>query len=285
VLSAFASRAAAAVERGRLAVQAADVAVLSAADRTRTALLHAVSHDLRGPLASAKASVSSLRADDITFSPDDQDELLATADESLDRLARLVENLLDMSHVAAGTTPVVSQPVGLDDIVPHALRDLGPPACEVRVDLPDGLPSVQADPTLLGRVIAHLAANAVRHAPPDRPPRITASAHGDVVDLLVIDQGPGVPEEKWEHMFTPFQRLGDRDNSTGVGLGLAVARGLTEAMHGTLTPEDTPGGGLTMVLTLPVLHSRGAGQPGEVQPGEVQPGGGRPGEIQPGGVQ
>ncbi|WP_322766322.1 sensor histidine kinase KdpD [Frankia sp. Cr1] len=251
VLTAFAAQAAVALDRHRLAAQAADAADLAETDRTRTALLGAVSHDLRSPLASAKAAVSSLRASDVFWTRQEQTDLLATADESLDRLTRLVENLLDMSRLQAGALAVSRQRVGLDEIVPRALDELGPSGHSIEVDLPETLPEVNADPPLLERVIANLVANAVRHSPAGQPPLITASALGDRVELRVIDRGHGIPEADHERVFAPFQRLGDRDNTTGVGLGLALSRGLTEAMDGQLTPEETPGGGLTMVLSLP----------------------------------
>ncbi|MDG4834272.1 DUF4118 domain-containing protein [Solwaraspora sp. WMMD1047] len=253
IVEAFAAQAAVALRQERLAEQAAAARPLAEADRMRTALLAAVSHDLRTPLASAKAAVSSLRSHDVDFDPDDQAELLATADESLDRLGRLVANLLDMSRLQAGALGVHPVPIGLEDAVPRALDELGPSAADVRTDIPADLPAVTADPGLLERVLVNLVANALRHSPPDQPPTITASAHSGQVELRVIDTGPGIPEDQWDHVFLPFQRLGDRDNTVGVGLGLALSRGLAEAMGGTIIPETTPGGGLTMVLRLPAV--------------------------------
>jgi two-component system sensor histidine kinase KdpD len=217
----------------------------------RTALLTAVSHDLRTPLASAKAAVTSLRSRDIRWTDEDRDELLATADESLDRLARLVNNLLDMSRLQAGALSVFPRPAGLEEIVARALDDLGPPGHDVVVDIPDSLPEVLVDPAILDRVIVNLTSNAIRYSPAGQPPLLTASALGDHVELRIADRGPGIPAPERESMFVPFQRLGDTDNTTGVGLGLALSRGLTEAMGGTLEPEETPGGGLTMVVSLP----------------------------------
>ncbi|MGH3846180.1 MAG: sensor histidine kinase [Pseudonocardiaceae bacterium] len=221
----------------------------------RTALLAAVSHDLRTPLAAAKAAVTSLRSPDITWSAEDRDELLATAEESLDRLTRLVENLLDMSRLQAGVLSVHREPVALGEIIPIALDGLGPDAAVVRWQPAPALPPVIADPVLLERVVANLVANALRYSPPDQAPVLTASTLADQVELRVIDRGPGIPEADWDRIFAPFQRLGDRDNTTGVGLGLALSRGLIGAMGGSLSPEDTPGGGLTMVLTLPAHPS------------------------------
>ena len=251
VLAAFAAYAATALEQGRLAAAAEAARPIAEADRVRTALLAAVSHDLRTPLASAKAAVTSLRSKDIEWDAEDHDELLATADESLDRLARLVDNLLDMSRLQAGALAVFPRPADLAEIIARSLDDLGPTARAVHVSIPDDLPEVAVDPGILERVIANLTANALRYSPPDTPPTLSGSILRDRVELRVIDRGPGIPQEHRDDVFVPFQRLGDTDNTTGVGLGLALSRGLTEAMGGTLEPEETPGGGLTMTLSLP----------------------------------
>ena len=251
VLGAFAAYAAAALEQQRLAAEAEAARPIAEADRMRTALLAAVSHDLRTPLASAKAAVTSLRSRDVQWNQEDRDELLATADESLDRLARLVDNLLDMSRLQAGALSVFPRPSDLEEVVSRSLDDLGPAARQVLVDMPATLPEVQVDPAILERVIANVTANALRYSPPGSPPLLTASAMAERVELRIVDRGPGIPEDDRDRIFVPFQRLGDTDNTTGVGLGLALSRGLTEAMGGTLDPEDTPGGGLTMAISLP----------------------------------
>jgi two-component system sensor histidine kinase KdpD len=257
VLGAFASYAAVALDQQRLAAEAQAAKPIAAADKMRTALLAAVSHDLRTPLASAKAAVTSLRSRDVDWVAEDHDELLATADESLDRLTHLVDNLLDMSRLQAGALSLFPRPAGLDEIVSRALDNLDPAARGITVDIPDSLPEIQVDPAILERVIVNLTENALRYSPPDRPPLLTASALGDRVELRVVDRGPGIPEKNRDRMFVPFQRLGDTDNTTGVGLGLALSRGLTEAMGGTLTAEDTPGGGLTMTVAVPVVAEPG----------------------------
>jgi two-component system sensor histidine kinase KdpD len=252
VLSAFAAHVAVALERSRLAEAAAEIEPVKAADRLRTALLAAVSHDLRTPLAVALASVSSLRSEDVEFSAEDQRELLATAEEALEKLTRLVENLLDMSRLQAGALTLDLQPTALDEVYSTALDSLSGIGVEPVSALGlEAAPPVLADPPLLERVLANLIANGVRHTPAGTPVLLTASAHGDRVELRVIDRGQGLPPEDRDRIFQPFQRLGDTDNGTGVGLGLALSRGLAEAMGGTLEPEDTPGGGLTMVLSLP----------------------------------
>jgi two-component system, OmpR family, sensor histidine kinase KdpD len=254
VLGAFASYAAVALDQQRLAAEAEAAKPLAEADRMRTALLAAVSHDLRTPLASAKAAVTSLRSADVDWADEDHDELLATADESLDRLTHLVDNLLDMSRLQAGALSLFPRPVGLDEVVSRALDSLDPAARGITVDIPESLPEINVDPAIAERVIVNLTENALRYSPPGQPPLLTASALGDRVELRVVDRGPGIPEEDRDQMFVPFQRLGDTDNTTGVGLGLALSRGLTEAMGGTLTAEDTPGGGLTMTVSVPVVQ-------------------------------
>ncbi|MGX7673342.1 DUF4118 domain-containing protein [Plantactinospora sp. DSM 117369] len=258
IVEAFAAQAAVALRQERLAEEAAAAKPIAEADRLRTALLAAVSHDLRTPLASAKAAVTSLRSADVEFDPGDREELLATAEESLDRLTRLVANLLDMSRLQAGALGLRPALLGLEDVVPSALDELGELARRVRVSLPAHLPAVRSDPGLLERVLVNLVANALRFSPADRPPAVTASEHGGFVELRVVDQGPGLPREQWERAFLPFQRQGDRGNHAGIGLGLALSRGLAEAMGGSLEPEETPGGGLTMVLRLPVADDEGA---------------------------
>ncbi|MFZ0160879.1 MAG: ATP-binding protein, partial [Kineosporiaceae bacterium] len=232
-------------------------------EHLRDALLAAVGHDLRSPLASATAAVSSLRSPDIQWSGQEREELLATAEESLGRLARLVADLLDLSRLRAGVLTVASEPVWLDEVIPPALDELGLAARDVRLNLPEDVPPVLADAALLTRALVNVTGNALRYSPEGRPPTVAASADGDRVQLRVIDRGPGIPSMDLQRVFTPFQRLGDTDNRAGLGLGLALSRGLVEAMGGTLEAEDTPGGGLTMVLTLPVAAVAPDVQPAE----------------------
>jgi two-component system sensor histidine kinase KdpD len=272
VVEAFAAQAAVALRQERLAAQADTAEALAEVDRVRTALLNAVSHDLRTPLASATAAVSSLRSSDVRFTDEDRAELLATAEESLDRLRVLVENLLDMSRLQAGALALDLQPIDVADVAPSAV-DTVPGARDVVIRIPDDLPDVVADPALLERALANLVANALRFSPPPAAPTLTASALGDRVEIRVVDAGPGVPREDWDRIFLPFQRLGDHDNSVGVGLGLALSRGLVEAMGGSLLPEATPGGGLTMTISL-----RAAPAPPPA-PGAASPRGDRPAQV------
>ncbi len=239
------------VERSlRLAEEAAAAVPIAEADRLRTALLRAVSHDLRAPLASAKTAVQGLRAGDVFFDEHDRQELLATADESVDLLIHLVENLLDMSRLQAGALGVRREPTSVAEVLPLAVDELGAAADIVRIRLDDDLPDVSADPALLERILANLLSNAVRHSPGDAPPTVTALANGGEVRIRVIDRGPGLPEAERDRAFLPFQRSGDSHAGSGIGLGLALSRGLAEAMGGSLEAEDTPGGGLTMELRL-----------------------------------
>jgi two-component system, OmpR family, sensor histidine kinase KdpD len=245
------------------ATRAAEAATrVAEADRGRAALLAAVSHDLRTPLAAAKAAVGGLRSRDPRLSADDRDELLAAAEESLDQLTHLAASLLDVSRLEAGAQAVFTRPADLGQIIADSLDGLGWPGRPVMADIPSGLPEVMADPVITERVIVNLLGNALRYSPPASPPLLTARARGDRVELRVVDHGPGIPEADRNRVFLPFCRLGDPDSRTGVGLGLVVSRGLAAAMGGTVEPEETPGGGLTMVVSLPAAHSRPAAEIG-----------------------
>ncbi|MCX4819883.1 sensor histidine kinase KdpD [Streptomyces sp. NBC_01142] len=250
VLAAFAAQAAVVLDRQRLVGQAEEARRLAEGNRIRTALLAAVSHDLRTPLAAIKAAVSSLRSDDVAWSEEDEAELLEGIENGADRLAHLVGNLLDMSRLQTGTVTPLIRETDLDEVVPMAL--VGVPDDSVGLDIPETLPMVAVDRGLLERAVANIVENAVKYSPDATPVTVAASALGERVELRVVDRGPGVPDDVKERIFEPFQRYGDAPRGAGVGLGLAVARGFVEAMGGTLTAEDTPGGGMTMVLTLNV---------------------------------
>jgi len=238
----------------RLAAEAARAERLAETDRLRAALLAAVSHDLRTPLAGVKAAVSSLRQDDVSWTDEQRSELLGSIEDSADTLAALIANLLAMSRIQAGAVSVHLDAVAVDEVVGTTLIHAGP--AHVEVDVPDDLPLVTADGGLLERVLANLFSNAARYSPDGQPVVVRARVDERDAQVLldVVDTGPGVDDDRREEMFLPFQRLGDRDNSTGVGIGLAIARGFSEAMGATLTPLRTPGGGLTMRLGLPVAR-------------------------------
>jgi two-component system sensor histidine kinase KdpD len=261
MLAAFATEVAVAYRQRQLSEAASAATVLEQADRARTALLNAVSHDLRTPIASAKAAVSSLRSNDVDWSEQDERSLLADADSALDRLTALVTNLLDLSRLQAGALSVTLHPVGLDDVINRAVAAI--PSDALDLDVPADLPDVVADAGLLERVIANVVENALRYAPPGTAVRVAASVHDFAVELRVIDRGPGIPAVVRESVFAPFQRRDDQAVSTGagVGLGLAIARGFVESMRGTIWLDDTPGGGLIVGISLPVAAQAPREQP------------------------
>ena len=244
-----------ALEHRDLAATASEVGPLAVADRMRSALLAAVGHDLRRPLTAATAAVSGLRSTEVELSSHDRTELLDTAQESLDSLADLVTDLLDVSRVEAGVLAVSMHAIDVEDVIVPALDELelGPDRVELALD-GDERPPVLADEVLLQRVLVNLLSNAVRFSPEGAKVRLSASAFRGRVELRVVDSGPGVPGERRDEIFVPFQRLGDTDNSTGLGLGLALSKGFVEGMGGTIEAEDTPGGGLTMVVSLPAVQ-------------------------------
>ncbi|CEA08371.1 Sensor protein KdpD [Arthrobacter saudimassiliensis] len=254
LLGVIAAQVDAALEHADLEAAARGIGPLAEADRVRSALLSAVSHDLRRPLASATAAVGALRSPDVSYSAADRDELLATAEESLAALADLVTNLLDVTRVQAGVLGVALAPVDADDVILPALDELQLGPDTVELDLAQELAPLLADRVLLQRVVVNLLANAVRFAPAGTKVRITTSAFGGTEEIRIIDHGPGIEPERRQDIFVPFQRLGDTDNLTGLGLGLALSKGFTEGMGGKLEAEDTPGGGLTMVLSLPTCQ-------------------------------
>jgi len=247
VLEAFASQVGIVLEQERLRAQAEQARILGQADATRTALLAAVSHDLRTPLATIRASVDGLTSADLHLDDADRAALVGTLEASTARLERLIDNLLDLSRLQTGSVRPVLRATSLDEILPFAVEGYSPGA--VRLDVPDDLPLVHTDPGLLERVVANLVSNAVRHA--GGSVVLNASVVGAGMVVRVVDDGPGIPDELKEHMFDAFQRLGDT-TGTGLGLGLAVADGLSTAVGAELSVEDTPGGGLTMLVTVPL---------------------------------
>jgi two-component system sensor histidine kinase KdpD len=268
VLEAAAGQALLALRQQRMAAQAAEAQRKAEATELRTALLSAVGHDLRTPLTSIKAAVGSLRDPELVLSTQDTGELLATVEESADRLVGLVDNLLDSSRLATGAVRPQLSPVGYDEVVARALTGLADRDAVV-VEVDETLPRLLADAGLLERVIANVVDNALRYARstgtpqhPDEPPiALRASAYSGHVELRIVDHGPGLPKGTADSVFTPFQRLGDRDTTAGVGLGLSVAKGFVDAMGGTIHAEDTPGGGLTIVLSLPVANTESIALP------------------------
>jgi len=255
LLSAFAAQLGAALAGRALQAEAAQAALLTEANNLRAAMLQSVSHDLRTPLASIKASVTSLLQSDVSFSPEEQLDLLVTIDEESDRLNRVVANLLDMSRLQANALEPSRVATEVDDVVAAALSSIAAPADRVVVDVDALVPAIWADPGLLERALANLVANALAWSPPDEPVRVRAGVHGGYVTISIADRGPGIPRDQLARVFEPFQRLGDRSSQAGVGLGLAVARGFVRAMGGELKLGDTSGGGLSAMVVLPVAQS------------------------------
>ena len=254
LLDAIVAQLAAAIEHTDLRETASQAAVLAETDQVRSALLSALSHDLRRPLAAAVAAVGGLRSAH-RLSAEDRAELVETADESLAMLSRLVTDLLDVSRVQAGVLAVSLGRVDAASGVVSALDELSLGPADVELALDPVLPALRADPVLLQRVLVNLLTNAVRHSPDGVRVIVSTSRLGERAEIRVADRGEGIPEDQRESAFLPFQRHGDTDNTTGLGLGLALSRGFAEGMGGTLTAEDTPGGGLTMVVSLPLADA------------------------------
>lgn len=258
LLGAFGVHLAAQLERQQLVASRREMLRLAESNTMRTSILRAVSHDLRTPLAGIKLAVGGLRHDDVHFTKEEEQELLATIEECSDRLDALVGNLLDMSRITSDAVNPLLKPVRWNEVIPGSLSAV--PAGRVRVDLPPNMPEIEADPGMLERVIANIVENAVKYAP-DSDIVLVGAAGGlssatlggrPAGELRVIDHGRGIPAERVLEMFRPFQRLDDAPQTTGIGLGLAVAKGFTDAMGGSLSAEATPGGGLTMIIRLPL---------------------------------
>lgn len=239
-------------ERELLSDQAKHAVELAEADRMRSALLSAVSHDLRGPLASALASVSSLRNESIHWSDENRRGLLETAENSLERLNRLIDNLLDMSRLQAGALAVHFDRISFQDLLPQVLASIPITVEAINLTYAPNLPEIRTDSGLLERALANLISNALTHGSSTKKPSITLSQHGRYVQIRIIDYGPGIDLSDVTKIFTPFRRLGDVNNKEGVGLGLALSKGLVEAIGGSLILEETPGGGLTVVVSIPL---------------------------------
>ena len=261
VLRAFADQLAMAVEARRLRADAAEADLVAEADALRSALLRAVSHDFRTPLATIKASASGLLHTDVAFTDDDRRVLLHDIEAASDRLDRMVRDLLDMSRLEAGAVDLALGAVALEEVVASALSGIAAAQERVDVDVSEALPLVLADAALLERAVANVVSNAVAWSPDDRPVRVEAGLVGSFVDLRVVDRGPGVPASERDRIFVPFQRFGDRSHDAGAGLGLAIAKGFIDAMGASMELDDTPGGGLTITIRLLIIE----GEPVETE--------------------
>ncbi len=251
LLHTFANHMALALERAQLREQALRTELLEEVDRLQRALVGAVSHDLRTPLATIKASASTLRNADADVTPPDRDELLELIDNQTDRLDRLVTNLLDLSRVQAGALELRNQPIAVGDLVTDALRGLGHhgDAIDITTQVEPDLPLVDVDHLLIGQVLANLLDNAIRHAPPHTTISISARLRSDgLVEVAVDDKGPGVPRAERTNVFRMFNRSG---TSGGTGVGLSIAKAFVEAHGQQIWVEDSPTGGARFCFTLP----------------------------------
>jgi two-component system, OmpR family, sensor histidine kinase KdpD len=254
VVRALADQLAVAVERSQLGREAAEAEALAQIDTVRTALLRAVSHDLRTPLASIKAMVSGLLDADVQWRPEQVRDALVTVDEEADRLNRLVGNLLDASRLQIGALAVNIQTVDMAETIAATLGSIGSPADRVELELPDGLPAAHGDSALLERSLYNVVTNALRHGG-DSGVRLTVGVVGNEIHVCTVDRGPGIAKHLRSKVMAPFQQLGDDRSADGVGLGMSIAQGFVQAMHGRLELDDTPGGGLTVIIALPVAEN------------------------------
>jgi two-component system sensor histidine kinase KdpD len=282
---AFANHIAIALERAQLQEQALRISVLEEVDRLRGALVGAVSHDLRTPLATIKASASTLRDDDAVMTPADRAELLGLIDEQADRLARLVTNLLDMSRIETGALVVERQPLDVAEVVAEAVAGLRPavPDGRIVVHMAPALPVIDADHVLIGQVIVNLIENALRYAPAGTAVEVTAEGGPATVEVAVVDHGPGFPEQDRIRIFglgrptaawpdtgpptapvsvsRPGRALAPRASRAspagGSGVGLAIAKAFVEAHGGTIWADNVAGGGARVAFSLPVDGTRG----------------------------
>jgi len=241
-----------AIEQNRLRKLALEAEMLAKADELRTAILRAVSHDLRTPLAAIKASVSSLRQEDVQWDETERAEFLQSIEAETDRLTNIVTNLLDLSRIEAGVVRPSMYATSVDDVISTTLRSMPGSAAGIMVDVPADLPEVYADHALFERALVNLVQNAAKWSPAGAAVSVCCRTVGDAVEISVIDHGPGIPVGKRLQVLQPFHRLSDATSGGGLGLGLAIADRLVASMNGHLGLRETAGGGLTAVITLRV---------------------------------
>jgi two-component system sensor histidine kinase KdpD len=252
LLTAFMGQLSNALEQRELRHIAMEANALAKADELRTAILRAVSHDLRSPLASIKASVSSLRQPDIDWPEDVREDFLAAIESDTDRLTGIITNLLDLSRIEAGVLRPVLRKISLEEILPTAVQGLN--SLRITIDVPHDLSDMDSDPALLERVLANLMGNALTWSPADKPIIVRAHERDNFIQIHIIDYGIGIPQNQRATVLQPFHRLSDSTSSGGLGLGLAIADRLIASMNGRLELRDTPGGGLTAVVIVPIAR-------------------------------
>ena len=255
LLPALGSLLGVAVDRDRLQGEAVEAEALRRSDALKTAVLRAVSHDLRTPLMAILTSASALSREDLALAEPDRDELLETIRAEAERLDRLVGALLDLSRLQAGAVRTETAPWAIDDLVVQALDELGPQAARVEVTLPEASPIVNVDAQQVERTLVNLIENALKYSPPPEQVRVQIGSHGSTGVVRVVDHGAGVSASEVEQIFEPFQRGQAASAVRGAGLGLAIARGFAEANGGHVSVESRRGQGATFTLELPLAES------------------------------
>ncbi|MPZ52649.1 MAG: DUF4118 domain-containing protein [Acidimicrobiia bacterium] len=249
LLAATATELGTVIDREELADHAAEVDALERANELGTALLRAVSHDLRSPLSAMQASVTSILQEDVEWPPEAQREFLVIISEEAQRLNHVISDLLDAGRLQTGMVQPQKRQTGIEDVVSSVASALRNQKDRFTLDTEIELPDVMTDPALLERIVENLVRNGLEHSPPETPVRVSAGVVGGHIDLRVIDRGPGIDSEMRHQIFEPFRTIDD-GNIAGVGLGLAVAKGLADALGHRIVIDDTPGGGTTMVLSV-----------------------------------
>ncbi|MGZ3610060.1 MAG: ATP-binding protein [Ktedonobacteraceae bacterium] len=256
----FVDQATSMIDRARLRQEGLQIEVLQRTDTLRAALLSSISHDLRTPLASIKASASSLLQDDVQWSDEERRSFALAIEREADRLNRLVANLLDMSRIEGGALKPEKEWYPIDELIHDVLGHMQPllPGREVKTDIPDDLPPVQLDYLEIEQVLTNLIENTVRYTPSDSPIDVGVQTEGDHMVISVADRGPGIPPADLERVFDKFYRVLGRaaERQTGSGLGLAVSKGLVEAHGGRIWAENREGGGAVFRFTLPLINNR-----------------------------
>lgn len=257
VLTTFANQAALAIGRARLTEEAARAAALVQADQLKSALLAAVSHDLRTPLTSIKASATSLLQRDVYWDAETQREFLIAIDEETDRLTRLVSNLLDLTRIQGGALKPEMEPYDIEEVIGRVVDRLTPllGTRPIQVEIAPMLPTLCFDYVEVAQVLANLIENAVHYSDPGTPITVTTERTGDAVRVQVRDRGFGIPAADMARVFDPFYRVRRDDRPRrvrGTGLGLAISRGFVEAHGGAISVASTVGQGSTFAFTLPV---------------------------------
>ena len=262
-LGVVATQLASLAERADLQRDATEAEVLRQANELKTALLNAVSHDMRTPLASIKASAGSLRQHDVAWTDDDRDEFAQAIEQQADRLDRIVANLLDLSRMEAGALRPQRALHDVGTLVEDVLERLREQTARhpLTVSIASDLPPVSLDYVEIDQVLSNLLENAAKYAPAGSPIDISARRRGDEVEVEVADRGPGVPPDAASRLFEPFFRVRHSGGPTGLGLGLAVAKGLVEAHGGRISVLGRAGGGARFLFTLPIAPSVPSAEP------------------------